>query len=83
MAYERTVYQKKAMNWPYMNKILQSWHQAGWSTPAQVEAGDKPPKRQSRTGQGQPKDYQPSQERIQKNADWLDQFLKEQRKGGG
>ena len=38
LAYERTVYQKKAMNWPYMNKILQSWHQAGYQTPAQVEA---------------------------------------------
>ncbi len=83
MAYERTVYQKKTMNWPYMNKILQSWRQAGWKTPAQVEAGDKPPKRPARPAQGQPKDYQPSQERIQKNADWLDQFLEKQRKGGG
>ena len=26
MAYERTVYQKKTMNWPYMNKILSLIH---------------------------------------------------------
>ena len=84
LAYERTVYQKKAMSWPYMNKILQSWHQAGYQTAAQAEAGDRPPQRQARPAQGspaQPRDFQPSQERIQKNADWLDQFLEEQEKG--
>jgi len=83
LAYERTVYQKGAMNWPYMNKILQSWRQAGYKTPAQVEAGDRPPKRPSRPAKDKPRDYQPSQERIQKNNDWLDQFLEEQQKGGG
>lgn len=82
MAYERTVYQKKAMNWPYMNKILQSWHGAGYKTTAQVEAGDRPPKRQAQPSKNQPRDFQPSPERIQKNNDWLDQFLAEQQKGG-
>lgn len=80
LAYERTVYQKGAMNWPYMNKILLSWRQAGYQTPAQVEAGDRPPRR-TRGAAPQPQDFQPSQERIQKNADWLDQFLEEQKKG--
>lgn len=83
MAYERTVYQKKAMNWPYMNKILLSWHQAGYKTPQQVEAGDKPPRRSAAGGKAPPRDFQPSQERIQKNNDWLDQFLEEQQRGGG
>ena len=83
MAYERTVYQKKAMSWPYMNKILQSWHGAGYQTPAQVEAGDRPPKRQAPSAKAQPRDFQPSQDRIQKNNDWLDQFLAQQQKGGG
>lgn len=83
MAYERTVYQKKAMSWPYMNKILQSWHGAGYKTPQQVEAGDKPPKRQAPSAKVQPRDFQPSQDRIRKNNDWLDQFLAEQQKGGG
>lgn len=82
MAYERTVYQKKAMSWPYMNKILQSWHQAGWKTPAQVEAGDKPPQRPAKAAQGGQKDYQPSRERIQENNAWLKKFLEEQEKGG-
>ena len=84
LAYERTVYKKGAMNWPYMNKILLSWHEAGYQTPAQVEAGDRPP-RQDKPAQTRqkPQDFQPTQERIQKNNDWLDQFLEEQKKGGG
>ncbi len=83
MAYERTVYQKKAMNWPYMNKILLSWHQAGYKTPQQVEEGDKPPRRQAAPAKAQPRDFQPSQERVRKNNEWLKQFLEEQKKGEG
>lgn len=83
MAYERTVYKKGAMNWPYANKILQSWHAAGYKTPQQVEAGDRPPGRQSQPAKNQPRDFQPTRERIEKNGDWLDQFLAEQEKGGG
>lgn len=82
MAYERTVYQKGVMNWPYMNKILQSWHQAGYRTPEQVRAGDRPPKKRTNKPAGGEKSCQPSRERIQKNADWLDRFLEEQKKGG-
>lgn len=80
LAYERTVYRKGAMNWPYMSRILQSWHQAGYTTPEQVEAGEQAARPQSVPGKKK-EDYQPSQERIRKNADWLDQFLKEQEKG--
>lgn len=84
MAYERTVYQKGSMNWPYMNKILQSWHQAGYTTAEQVRAGDKPAARSAKPkGRDGRTSYQPSAERIQKNADWLDQFLEQQKKKEG
>ena len=84
LAYERTIYKKGAMNWPYINKILQSWHEAGYRTPAQVEAGDRPPQRNKPAQTRQkPQDFQPTQERIRKNNDWLDRFLEEQQKGGG
>lgn len=81
MAYQRTVYQKGQMNWPYMNKILLSWHQAGYRTPEQVKAGDKPAPRAPARGKQAAENYQPSAERIRKNGDWLDEFLKEQEKG--
>jgi len=83
MAYERTVYKKGAMNWPYMNKILQSWHAAGYKTPQQVEAGDRPPRRQAPPAKDRPRDFQPSQERIQKSNDKLDKFWAKQKKGRG
>lgn len=80
LAYERTVFRKGAMNWPYLNRILQSWHQAGYQTAAQVEAGDRPAQQQAAPAKKK-EDYQPSQERIRKNSDWLDEFLREQEKG--
>lgn len=79
LAYERTVYHKGTMNWPYMNKILEAWQRSGWRTPEQVKAGDKPPRRPSaKPAQRQEADYQPSRERIKKNDDWLDRFLEGQ-----
>lgn len=81
MAYERTVYQKGQMNWPYMNKILLSWHQAGFRTPEQVRAGDKPAaKRPAPKGGKQSENCQPSLDRIRKNDEWLDEFLRQQGK---
>ena len=40
LAYERTCLNTGGMNWPYMNKILLRWHQAGYRTTQQVRAGD-------------------------------------------
>ncbi len=51
MAYERTCINTGGLNWPYMNKILTSWHQAGLKTPEQVRTGDRKPGAPSRTGQ--------------------------------
>lgn len=78
LAYERTLLRKQAMSWSYMNSILRRWHAANLHTAEQAEAGDKPPaRRQSAAAQ---KDYQPSEERVRKNADWLDEFLAGQAK---
>ena len=82
MAYEETIYQKGRMNWPYINKVLLNWHQRGWHTPKQVKEGcktTKPPA--AARGERKKEDYQPTAERIQKSADWLDEFLKNQGKG--
>ena len=40
-AYDRTMIKCKELKWPYMNKILCSWHEKGLHTLAQIEAGDK------------------------------------------
>lgn len=43
MAYEKTCLNTGGLKWPYMNKILLSWHQQGLHTGAQVRGGDKKP----------------------------------------
>ena len=40
-AYDKTVLKCKELKWPYMNKILTSWHQKGLHTLAEVQAGDR------------------------------------------
>ena len=41
MAYERTCLNTGGMNWAYMNKILQRWHEAGLRTGQEVRQGDR------------------------------------------
>lgn len=41
-AYDRTVLNCKELRWPYMNKILDTWHRKGLHTLKQVEEGDRP-----------------------------------------
>ena len=43
MAYERTCLNTGGMNWNYMNKILQRWHEAGLHTAEAVRNGDRKP----------------------------------------
>ena len=43
LAYDRTCLNTGGLSWPYMNKILTRWHEAGLLTLKQVKAGDKKP----------------------------------------
>lgn len=43
MAYERTCLNTGGLNWPYMNKILQRWHEAGLHTVEQIRDRDRKP----------------------------------------
>ena len=40
IAYDRTVTSTGALKWPYMNKIICSWHEKKLHTPQEIEAGD-------------------------------------------
>ena len=41
MAYERTCINTGTLKWPYMNCILQRWHDAGLHTADQIRGGDR------------------------------------------
>lgn len=50
-AYERTCLNTGGLRWPYMNKILTSWHEAGLHTAEQIRTGDRKPVPKGATGQ--------------------------------
>lgn len=43
MAYERSCLNTGGLAWPYMNKILKSWHEQGLRTAQQIRGGDRKP----------------------------------------
>ena len=43
IAYDRTCLNTGGMNWPYMNKILLRWHEAGLMNAEQIKRGDQKP----------------------------------------
>ena len=50
LAYDKTVFYKKEMNWRYLNGILRRWHENGWHTEEEVRQSDsrKPSKREEK-----------------------------------
>ena len=51
MAYERTCLNTGGLNWAYMNKILQRWHEQGLHTAEQIRGGDRKPVPQGASGE--------------------------------
>ncbi len=51
MAYERTCLNTGGLNWAYMNKILQRWHEQGFHTAEDVRSGDRKTPPQGASGQ--------------------------------
>ena len=43
MAYERTCLNTGGLNWAYMNKILQRWHETGLHSAEAIRSGDRKP----------------------------------------
>ena len=62
LAYDKTVFYKKELNWRYLNGILRRWHQQGWHTAEEVESGErKDPKKEAVPAAGK--------------TDWMDEYM--------
>lgn len=50
LAYDKTVFYKKELNWRYLNGILLRWHENGWHTEEEVRQSDsrKPSRREEK-----------------------------------
>ncbi len=51
MAYERTCLNTGGLSWPYLNKILTRWHEAGLRTADQIRSQDRKPGTAAKSGQ--------------------------------
>ncbi len=51
MAYERTCLNTGGLNWAYMNKILQRWHEQGLHSADRIRSGDRKPVPQGASGE--------------------------------
>ena len=60
LAYDKTVFYKKELNWRYLNGILRRWHAQGWHTAEEVERGEQKPKNAAPAGG---------------KTDWMDEYL--------
>ena len=67
LAYDKTVFYKKELNWRYLNGILRRWHENGWHTPEEVQQGDA-----GKPAQPSPKPDKPDQDnsRMEKYMKW-------------
>ena len=83
LAYDKTMLNAGALKWPYLNKILKSWHDKGLHTLAEIEAGDVPTSRQSRAPSERRQDRAAADRaRSYREATaWMDDFLKEENDG--
>ena len=65
LAYDKTILKCKELKWPYLNKILTSWHEKGFKTLKAVEEGDRPaPLRPTSVGDGPGQEDMERMERI-------------------
>ena len=67
LAYDKTVFYKKELNWRCLNGILRRWHENGWHTPEEVQQGDA-----GKPAQPSPKPDKPDQDnsRMEKYMKW-------------
>ena len=85
LAYEKTVWKKQSMNWPYMNSILNSWHKKGLHTIKEIEAGDSDPNRKkapAAPAQTQQAREEAFDDRLRRDMEWLKKFAEENKMGG-
>ena len=67
LAYDKTIFYRKQLEWRYLNGILRRWHENGWHTPEEVQQGDA-----GKPAQPSPKPDKPDQDnsRMEKYMKW-------------
>ncbi|MEG2097433.1 MAG: DnaD domain protein [Pseudoflavonifractor sp.] len=78
LAYERTVFKKQNLNWPYMNSILRAWDQKQLHTVAEILAKDS-----ARAPAAAPANPAQVRQHQQDDIRWMQEFLAKQKSEQG
>lgn len=71
LAYDKTVFHKKEMNWRYLNGILRRWHENGWHTVEEVKSGE-----QRTAPRSHPSAKKPEAQSQRDGAAWMLRYMK-------
>lgn len=71
LAYDKTVFHKKELNWRYLNGILRRWHSNGWHTVEEVTKGE-----QRTTPRTHAVAKKPEVQSQRDGADWMLRYMK-------
>lgn len=71
LAYDKTVLKCHELKWPYCNGILKRWHEAGLHTPEEIQAGDRPAR----------KDERPAAASGGGDVSWMKKYIQQRDKG--
>ena len=78
LAYDKTMLKCKELKWPYMNRILVTWHEKGLHSVKAIEEGDRPV-----AARNVPRDENAAQrEDLERMEKYLQQLRQEREKGG-
>ena len=71
LAYDKTVFHKKELNWRYLNGILRRWHNSGWHTVEEVTNGE-----QRTAPRAHSVAKKPEAQSQRDGADWMLRYMK-------
>ena len=82
LAYDKTMLKCKELKWPYMNRILVTWHEKGLHTIKAVEEGDKPAAARTMPDDVPRDENAARREDLERMEKYLQQLRQEREKGG-
>lgn len=77
LAYDKTMLKCKELKWPYMNRILTTWHEKGLHTVKAVQEGDRPKAVNAPANEDAAR-----REDVERMEKYLQQLRQEREKGG-
>jgi len=80
LAYDKTVVNTGELKWPYINRILSSWHEMGLHTRTEIEQGDRKTGRRPAASRSAASQAAPDRAAVEQNRKFLENMRREAEK---